>query len=212
MTATQTWLDVTKCDAFQKIDDIHSLQSNAIQSQYDNSPRLKRFCKIFQDTIDATNDLENAIQALSDPSVAQGIFLDWWGERVGASRKLTVNNEEILLDDDQYRFLIFYRAAANIADSSVYRMNVLLQQLLGVRVFVVDNLNMTISLRVLGEISQNQEFILRNYGLLTRGAGVGYEIITNLSEDVFGFLGSGLHPFNQRPFGQTSMVISHNEG
>ena len=206
-TNTQTWRDITQVEDFNRLPDVESIESEAVQSQYDTSPRLKAICKLFQDTIDATNDFEKALVALGDPNIAHGVFLDWWGDRVGASRKLTVDNKEILLSDDQYRFLIFYRAAANIADSSIYKMNSLLQQLLGVSVYVVDNLNMTISLRVLGEITDTQNFILQHYGLLTRGAGVGYEVITNLSEDTFGFLGSGLHPFNQRPFGGVRSVF-----
>lgn len=200
-TDTQTWRDIMHVENMMVVPNVESIQSEAIQSQYDSSPKLKAFCKIFQDTIDATKDFDNAFKYISDPNQAEGIFLDWWADRVGVSRTLETNGSSVLLTDDQLRFLIFYRAAANIADGSLNRIAELLRRLLGVPVQVYDNLDMTISIRILGVLTLQQEYILRNYGLLMRGAGVGYNIIIqNPNTPTFGFDKSGLQPFNQGVF------------
>lgn len=200
-TDTQTWRDIMHVENMMVVPNVESIQSEAIQSQYDSSPKLKAFCKIFQDTIDATKDFDNAFKYISDPNQAEGIFLDWWADRVGVSRTLETNGSSVLLTDDQLRFLIFYRAAANIADGSLNRIAELLRRLLGVSVQVYDNLDMTISIRILGVLTLQQGYILRNYGLLMRGAGVGYNIIIqNPNTPTFGFDKSGLQPFNQGVF------------
>lgn len=200
-TDTQTWRDIMHVENMMVVPNVQSIQSEAIQSQYDASPKLKAFCQIFQDSIDATKDFDNVLKYISDPNQAEGIFLDWWADRVGVSRTLETNGTSVLLTDDQLRFLIFYRAAANIADGSLNRIAELLRRLLGVPVQVYDNLDMTISIRILGVLTLQQEYILRNYGLLMRGAGVGYNIIIqNPNTPTFGFDKSRLQPFNQGVF------------
>ena len=200
-TDTQTWRDIMHVENMMVVPNVQSIQSEAIQSQYDASPKLKAFCQIFQDSIDATKDFDNVLKYISDPNQAEGIFLDWWADRVGVSRTLETNGTSVLLTDDQLRLLIFYRAAANIADGSLNRIAELLRRLLCVPVQVYDNLDMTISIRILGVLTLQQECILRNYGLLMRGAGVGYNIIIqNPNTPTFGFDKSGLQPFNQGVF------------
>ena len=206
-TNTQTWRDILHVENILTTPDVQSIESEAIQSQYDTSPRMKAFCKIFQDTIDATADFDNVFKYISDPNTAEGIFLDWWADRVGVSRILTSNGTSISLTDDQLRFLIFYKAAANIADGSLYKIAYLLRQILDLPVQVFDNLDMTISIRILGTLTVVQEFILRNYGLLMRGAGVGYNIlIQNPNTPTLGFDGSELQPFNQGVFNPVTVI------
>lgn len=200
-TDTQTWRDIMHVENVMVIPDIQSVDSEAIQSQYDNSPKMKAFCKIFQDTIDATRDFDQVLKYISDPNQAEGIFLDWWADRIGVSRTLEAEGSTVLLNDEQLRFLIFYRAASNIGDGTLSRIAELLRSLLNVPVQVYDNLNMTISIRILGVLTMSQEYILRNYGLLMRGAGVGYNIIIqNPNTPTFGFDKSGLMPFDQGVF------------
>lgn len=196
-TATQTWRDISAVGDFRKVPDVQDSVSSAIQSQYADSPRIRGLCQLFQDLLDATPDLSAMLDAVCDPSKSQGVFLDWWGDRVGVSRRLTVESESIMLDDETYRSLIFYRAAANVSQSNIYDMNRLLRQVIKADTLVVDNLDMTIDLRVFGALSDTEEFILKNYGLLCRGAGVGYNLQLGISYESFGFFGSKLLPFNQ---------------
>ena len=52
-----------------------------------------------QDSIDATKDFDNVLKYISDPNQAEGIFLDWWADRVGVSRTLETNGTSVLLTD-----------------------------------------------------------------------------------------------------------------
>lgn len=197
MSATQTWRDISAVGDFRKVPDVQDSVSAAIQSQYADSPRIRGLCRLFQELLDATPDLSTMLDAVCDPSKAQGVFLDWWGDRVGVSRRLTVESEAIMLDDETYRSVIFYRAAANVSESNIYDMNRLLRQIIKADVIAIDNLDMTIDLRVFGRLTETEEFIIRNFGLLTRGAGVGFNLQFGISYDSFGFYGSKLLPFNQ---------------
>lgn len=167
MTDTQTWRNILSDEDFERIPDLNSLVSIAIQPQYAHSVRLGAFCKLFQDEIDATPQLASLLEMIADPETARGVFLDWWGVRVGADRHIQMNGENVRLDDDTYRFLIFYRALANISDASAATMNTLLKKLIGLPVFIVDNMDMTVSVHVLGNPSDLQVVILSQYGLLT---------------------------------------------
>lgn len=201
MTDTQTWQNVRSTDDFRAMSDLNSVVSIAIQPQYSHAERLGAFCKLFQDEIDATPQLESVLKMIADPNTAQGVFLDWWGARVGADRTLTINGKSTRLDDDTYRFLIMYRALANISDASAATMNRLLKKLIGISLFILDNLDMTISVHVLGTPTALQVTILSQYGLLTRGAGVGYNItIQDPDTPTLGFDGSELMPFEQGAF------------
>ena len=48
--------------------------------------------------------------------------------------------------------------------------------------------------------------IFKNYGLLNRGAGVGWEYYQIDPDHTFGFDGSGLQPFNQGVFDPYGIV------
>ena len=133
---------------------------------------------------------------------AAGVFLDWWGERVGVTRYIKVNGEYVRLDDDYYRFLLFYRARCNLSDSTCATMNRMLSQLTSERIFVVDYQDMTLqSIVIIGSISDLMATILQTYGLLNRPAGVMTNfIIIYPDEQIFGFEGSELQPFDQGVF------------
>ncbi len=201
MTDTQTWQNVLSSEDFERLTDLKSVVSIAIQPQYSHAQKLGAFCKLFQDELDATPQLEAVLKNVADPNTACGVFLDWWGERVGASRIVTISGKQTQLDDETFRFLVFYRALANISDASAATMNRLLSKLIGCTTFVKDNQDMTISVHVLGSPTALQAAILRQYGLLNRAAGVKYNIIIqNPATPTLGFEGSKLWPFNQGAF------------
>ena len=141
-------------------------------------------------------------KTIADIQTASGVFLDWWGERVGVSRYLKVKDEYVRFDDDYYRFLLSYRAICNISDSTAATMNRTLSMLTSQRVFVVDYQDMSIqSIVVVGNISDLQAQILETYGLLNRPAGVLTNFLIIYPDDkIFGFDGQELHPFDQGVF------------
>ena len=198
MADTQTWFNFASVEDVRGIPDVASTQSEAIQTQYAFSADFQNLGSLMQDVIDATPDLERLHAAAMDPQTAYGVYLDWWGQKVGVDRFIKVRGEYVRFDDDYFRFLILYRAACNISNGSADAANKLLQSLTDTTVFVVDYLDMSVnSIVIIGNISDLQAMILQTYGLLNRPAGV----LTNLlviypDEQIFGFEGSTLMPFD----------------
>lgn len=198
MADTQTWFNFASVADVRSIPDVASTQSEAIQTQYAFSADFQNLGSLMQDVIDATPDLERLHAAAMDPQTAYGVYLDWWGQKVGVDRFIKVRGEYVRFDDDYFRFLILYRAACNISNGSADAANKLLQRLTDTTVFVVDYLDMSVnSIVIIGNISDLQAMILQTYGLLNRPAGV----LTNLlviypDEQIFGFEGSTLMPFD----------------
>ena len=81
-------------------------------------------------------------------------------------------------------------------------MNRMLSMLTNTRVFVVDYQDMTLqSIVIIGNIDEIQAQILQTYGLLNRPAGVMTNfLIIYPNEQILGFDGSGLQPFDQGVF------------
>lgn len=144
MSTTQTWEDLQKVDDVREMADVPSEASIAMQSQYAHAPNFKALAEIFHTALDATEQLDQLLKDVADARTAKGVFLDWWGKRVGVDRLIEVDGEFIRFDDDYYRFLIMYRALCNISDSSAATMNRLLSQLTDQQVFIVDYQNMSI--------------------------------------------------------------------
>ncbi|MDY3115992.1 MAG: DUF2612 domain-containing protein [Sutterella sp.] len=206
MSTTQTFLDIGVVDDFAGVSDFTGMDSPALQPQYSHTKRIRGLGMLFRDQIDASYDMDNFLFDVFDPSTAQGVFLDMWGEKVGAKRNLIVDGTEVRLSDEAYRFLVFYKALANVSDSTTETLNRLLTKLLKIRVFVLDRGDMTIAVHVLGRLSSEQRAIFKALGLYTRGAGVGFNIYV-IDPNVFGFIGSLLNPFNQAPFGTTDSSL-----
>ena len=202
MAETQTWQDILAVDDVREMADFADLTTDALQSQYAHAVRMKNTAAAVRNALDATGDLESLSVDVADMDTACGVFLDWWGERIGVDRMLKVGDRYERLDDEQFRFLLKYRAVCNISNGTAYTINNLLSLLTDTRTFVVDYLDMTISsIIIIGAISDLQAQILANYGLLNRPAGVlANYLLIYPDEQIFGFLGSELQPFNQGVF------------
>lgn len=202
MSDTQTWQNFLSVDDVKGIGDVKSKASIAMQTQFSGVPKLSKLAQVFHGEMDASDQLDQIHSVIADVQTAGGVFLDWWGERVGVSRYLEVNGQYVRFDDDYYRFLIMYRAVCNVSDSTAATMNKMLSTLTSTRVFVVDYQTMEIqSIVIVGEIPELQAHILQQYGLLNRPAGV----LTNFliiypDEQIFGFDGQNLKPFDQGVF------------
>lgn len=202
MPSFQTWQDFLQVDDVREMSNVLDKTSTTLQSQYAASKRIGNLGSFFQKEIDATENIEHLKEEVADMESAAGVFLDWWGERVGVTRYIKVNGEYVRLDDDYYRFLLFYRARCNLSDSTCATMNRMLSQLTSERIFVVDYQDMTLqSIVIIGSISDLMATILQTYGLLNRPAGVMTNfIIIYPDEQIFGFEGSELQPFDQGVF------------
>lgn len=202
MSDTQTWKNFLTVGNVLDVADIVDKTSLALQSQYSHAKRFRNLGRVFQDEIDASEQLDDLHAEIADTSTAEGVFLDWWGQRIGVDRFVKVAGQYQRFDDDYFRFLLRYRALCNIANSTAATMNRNLSMLTSTRVFVVDYQDMSIqNIVFIGNISDLQAQILQNYGLLNRPAGV----LTNFliiypDEQIFGFNGSELKPFGQGVF------------
>lgn len=202
MSDTQTWQNFLSVDDVKGMGDVKSKATIAMQTQFSGVPKLSKLARVFHSEMDASDQLDQIHSVIADVQTAGGVFLDWWGERVGVSRYLEVNGQYVRFDDDYYRFLIMYRAVCNVSDSTAATMNKMLSTLTSTRVFVVDYQTMSIqSIVVIGDIEELQAQILETYGLLNRPAGV----LTNFliiypDEQIFGFDGQELRPFDQGVF------------
>jgi len=203
-----TWRNIAAEDDTRAVPDFRSLVSIALQSQYSHSERFRALGALFQQELDASPQLDALYRYGLDPRTSTGAWLDWWGKRVGASRTLTVNGVDTLLDDDAFRFLIFYRALANISGGTSEVTNRLLTKLMGYPCFVVDHQDMTMDVYVYADLTPMELAIIREYGVLNRPAGVKCKIIIESPDQrVLGFQGQELETFNTGVFHPDPIII-----
>ena len=181
---------------------MRDMVSTALQSQYAHSQKFRNIGSVANSNIDISTDIDNAFNSVFNPTTAQGVFLDWWGQRVGVNRYVTINGTPTRLDDDYFRFLLFYRALSNISDGTAQTVNNLLSMLVNAPVVIQDNKDMSFDIIIYGSLTDLEKTILKQYGLLNRPSGVMLNTITIYPDPdhIFGFYGSGLQPFNQAPF------------
>ena len=207
MADSVTWRNILSVTDFRKISNVRSLISIALQSQYSHSERYRQLGLLFNAELDASPQLDAFFNFILNPDTASGVWLDWWGKRVGVNRNLVVDGQDTRLDDEFFRFLIFYRAVVNVSNSTAETINSLLTRLIGLPAFVNDYQDMTINIRIVGEPNSVQIAILKNYGLLNRPAGVLANVeAVGPNTLVFGFYGSKLLPFNQGVFNPSKVI------
>lgn len=203
-----TWRNFKTEGDVRAVPNARSLISIALQSQYSHSEKYRAMGQLFQDEIDASPQLDSFYRYGLDPRTATGAWLDWWGKRVGASRTLNIGGVDTLLDDDAYRFLIFYRALCNISGGTSETTNRLLTKLMGHECFVIDHQDMTMDVYVYADLTAMELAIIREYGVLNRPAGVKCKIIIESPDQrVLGFRGQELQTFNTGVFHPDPIII-----
>lgn len=211
------------------ISDIDALEP--VQSQYAASPRIVELLVRKAALLDPGKDVMAWYDGIFNPRTAEGVGLDIWGRIVGIGRMLWAQNTDFFgfsyqqlhpfgqapfwseseseghfpLSDDAYRFLIFYKAMANIGQGNMQSLNALLGLLFEEKhgpgsCFVLETGVMEIKAVMLFELTSYEVSLLRAYGLLNRPAGVGFSWLQVNPASVFGFAGQGLQPFNQGTF------------
>lgn len=229
-----------------------------IQSQYSNSPTIKKLLYYFSQRILPDTDIETLYRNIIDIDTAKGIGLDYWGRIVGVQREIftddTTANTAILgfngselnpfsqgvfvtlddlitgerviaaLDDEQFRRLILFKALINISSTDMSSVNKISNILFNNNNLIITNIinediltngdkynknPMEVRVSWLSLLITNVEKeLLTKYLNLLIPAGVEYFITYINSEDVFGFKGSELNPFNQGVF----TTVKENEG
>lgn len=205
--------------------DFNDLALRTIQSQYGASPHIIGIIEAAAKQLDPTGDIKTFYDKVFNPLTAEGVGLDIWGRIVGASRYLTVDNEEFFgfygsqlnpfdqapfyvegdtdhfrLDDNAFRTLIFLKAAANIGNATLPSIKEILTALFDDPVLVMNIGEMKVRIVFTFYLTPYQRALFREYGVLNLGAGVGFEYYQIDPAQTFGFDGSGLQPFEQGIF------------
>lgn len=216
--------------------DFTALWEETIQSQFGTSPHLKGIIAKFAERVDPSTDVQTFFDKYFNPLTAEGVGLDIWGEIVQIGRYVIAEDDEILgffgsglqpfnqapfvrepgatnlyrLADYAYRKLIFCKAYANISGSTIPDVKQLLKYLFGEETLMVQAAligNMKVRLIYPYESSAFEFSLLKTYGILNLGAGVGVEFWEMSRKETFGFYGTELQPFNQGIFAPYSPRI-----
>ena len=202
-----------------------------VQSQYAASPRILALLVKKAAMLDPGRDLMLWYDGIVNPKTAQGAGLDIWGRIVGAERMLWMQNSEFFgfayqnlqnfdqapfwiqslaqgqfrLTDETYRFLVFYKAAANIGESTIQAVNAMLGHLFEPEhgpgcCFILEVGPMQIRAVFNFYLSAYEQALLEQYGLLDRPAGVGFSWWHHDPAELFGFAGQELQNFDNGVF------------
>lgn len=206
--------------------DFEELWEKTIQSQYSNSPHIKGIIEAYAKAIDPNAEIEDFYKKIFDPRTATGFGLDIWGVIVGASRYIEIDSSDFWglrgqlmknlneapfynegttdiyeLDDDAFRELIFLKAYANIADSTMPTLKKILNLLYPGGAIAIEAEHMKLRFIFLSyDLEVYSLAILKQYGLLCLGAGVGWEYYILAPTDTFGFDGSEMETFDNGIF------------
>lgn len=206
------------------------LPGETVQSQYAASPTIRALVESARVRLAPDADIALFYRSIFDIATAQGVGLDIWGRILGIGRSVAVEaarayfgfeeadydpfdvspfwlrdgaTERYTLSDEAYRELLLWKAMANIATADAAAVNRLLLLLFpGQDIVIHDWGNMSIELYVRFPLLPYQRTILRNYGLLARGAGVGWGW-AEIPLPVFGFAEADYEPFDTAPFWAT---------
>jgi hypothetical protein len=92
------------------------------------------------------------------------------------------------------------KAAANIGNATLPGIKEVLTALFDKPVLIMNIGEMKVRIVFTFYLTPYQRALLREYGILNLGGGVGYEYYQIDPDTTFGFSGSGLQPFNQGIF------------
>lgn len=211
-----TWRNFRDIPDVRELENIREFTSYAIQSQYSASEKILALSAGFQKQIDPHVDVDLFYRTMFNIYTAQGVGLDNWGVILHMAR--TINDPDtdknITLEDEYYRLLLLYKAMANISASTAEAQNSLLAMLVNTGIggfpqvaYVLEIDTMVIRWVFEDFLDPIQLAVFKVAGTLARGAGVGWEFYAVNPQEVFGFSGSGLQPFNQAPFVPDNALI-----
>lgn len=199
-----------------------------IQSQYSASRTIRALADSARVRIAPDADIALFYANIFNIATARGAGLDVWGRILGIGRKVDItelsdffgfygsDNEPFdqapfwdgsarptgvyELADDAYRQLLLWKAMANIAAADAASLNNLLQGLFpGRNIVVYETGIMELTLFLYFPLEPWERTILKNYGLIAKGAGVELKWV-EIPYPVFGFNEAGYDPFDSEPF------------
>ncbi|MDR1921527.1 MAG: DUF2612 domain-containing protein [Candidatus Adiutrix sp.] len=209
-----TWPDWRKMIDLRERRNIRNMKPYTIQSQYSASKRMLTLARGFQYRLEPTADAKLFYDKMFNIMTAEGEGLDNWGRILAIGRAIEDNSVSITLTDEYYRLLLLYKALANISRSDAESLNHLLATLMATGVggftaaaYVLEVDTMVIRWVFEDFLNETQLAVFKVAGTLARGGGVGWELYAVNPNQVFGFDGSGLQPFNQAPFAPDAALV-----
>lgn len=189
-----------------------------IQSQYSDSPTIKKLLDNFRGVILLDGDIDVFYENIMDLDTATGVGLDVWGNIVGVTRELQLEDGTfVTLEDDNFRQFIKFKALANISDASMATLNKMAQVLYNNDDLIITNILTpnsldngdyynTTPMRVrwtwrANDVSDLERALFSQGIILCLAAGVDWTVGVISKDPLFGFKGSKLNPFNQGAFG-----------
>lgn len=212
-----TYRDIRETRNIRELYNVRELAPYSIQSQYSASDRMIKLIMSFQKQFLLDADKDTFYDNIFNIYTAKGVGLDNWGRIVGIQRHIEDpdTGASITLDDEYYRLLLLYKATANIASADAYTLNNLLAQLINTGIsgfptvaYVIEVDTMVIRWVFDDFLDDVQRAVFRTAGILARGAGVGWELYAFNPDEVFGFDGSEMEPFNQAPFVPDNALVT----
>lgn len=211
-----TWRDIHDTRNLVSIDDLRSLASYAIQSQYSASPKMGKLITSFQGRLSPYDEIDLFFNKIFDIYTAEGYGLDNWGRILDINRVVEDADTGVSyrLEDEPYRLLLLYKALANISSADAETLNRLLSELINTGIgsfnpvaYVLEVDVMVIRWVFESFLTGEQKAIFKVAGILAKGAGVGWQLYAIDPSKVFGFDGSRMNPFNQAPFAPDDALI-----
>ena len=205
-------------------DDVRTEFMPFIQSQYSASTRIISILESCREHILPDADIVAFFDNVFNIETANGVGLDIWGNIIGASRFIPdYQNSAVVytLTDEQYKTVLLYKAGANIMDATLYSLNYLLKKMFpSYRCFVRNSNNyvnvdgrhydsnpMEIEYVFIDtQLSDLEKSVFSVVGAFGKGAGVHFNLSEYSYDEIFGFYGSGLQPFDQGVFYQGSGI------
>lgn len=172
-------------------------------AQYANSPIITSWIESLNAAMDLTEALDNFYDLIWNVVTAQGYGLDVWGRIVGVQRAIAIPGsvkflgfgeagsswtgfgqggfysggaltQNYVLNDDDFRKLIFAKAAGNISDGSIKSVNSILLKLFPGRgtCYVADNRDMSVTYTFIFSLTPVEIAIVSQANVLPTAAGV----------------------------------------
>ena len=144
--------------------------------QYKTSEKFMRWNRVLFQPFVNTQNLLNSLDEYFDINTAVGKQLDILGDKVGAKRLLPFQPEnglDPLLKDEDYRFLIKATVLKNIWHGSNEGIYEIWSNLFNnIWLSLSDNQDMTITVLIIGNISELQKQMVKNGLIVPKAQGV----------------------------------------
>ena len=172
--------------------------------QYNKAERLQAIIQACQDEFngnvrDFWNDFYTNIFNID---TANTFGLTVWGILLGVERPTYTEGGVIhYYSDNMYRLFLKSRIMMFQMDGSVYQINKYINYLFPDKpIYVIDNLDMTMSINFYYTPSAEEWQVLNNPDFLPRPSGVMIDLKSIDPENIFGFNGTGFQPWDTKPF------------